>query len=68
MAALIIEGNDNSKLKLIATLAKELGLTVQERSTSDKTLNAETLAALEELDAGKGKKFESVQALFDSIK
>ena len=68
MAALIIEGNDNSKLKLLATLAKELGLTVQKRLTSDKIPNAETLAALEELKAGKGKKFESVQALFDSIK
>ncbi|HUH34018.1 MAG TPA: hypothetical protein VLZ28_08680 [Daejeonella sp.] len=67
MATLIIEGDDTSKLKLLATLAKELGLTVQERLISDSILNADTLAALEELNAGKGKKFASVQALFDSI-
>lgn len=68
MEGLIIEGNDMSKLKLLATLAKELGLIVKKKNTARKIPNEETLAAIEELNEGKGKKFESVQALFDSIK
>ena len=70
MAALIIEGKNGAKLELLANLAKELGFSVKEQSKlkAVKMPNAETIAATNELKAGKGKKFKSTKALFDSIK
>ena len=71
MAALIIESENTAKLKLLANLAKELGLKAKMESVvaSRKNVpNAETIAAMDELRTGKGKKFKDVKALFDSIK
>ena len=68
MAALTIEGKNTTKLELLANLAKELGLSAKLQYMVGKTPNAETIAAMDELKAGKGKKFKSAKAIFDSIK
>jgi len=55
-----------SKSRLVKELLKELGVSVKVKKT-DKTPNAQTLAAMNELKAGKGRKFKSVEELFNSI-
>lgn len=52
------------KASFILTLLKELGISVKEGEHSP---NKETLAAMKELKEGKGKKFDSVESLFNSI-
>ena len=71
MTALIIESENTEKLKLLASLAKELGLKAKMEllvANKKNVPNAETIASMDELRAGKGKKFKDAKALFDSIK
>jgi len=56
----------DSKTNLVMAYLKELGVTVKVKKNA-KTPNAETIAAMNELKAGKGKKFNSVDELFNSI-
>jgi len=51
---------------LVKAYLKELGVSVKVKKDS-KQPNAETIAAMNELKAGKGKKFNSVNELFNSI-
>jgi|GEM_PF-874406 len=55
-----------SKLTLVKAYLKELGVSIKVKKES-KQPNATTLAAMNELKAGKGKKFNSVDELFNSI-
>lgn len=56
----------NNKARLVKELLTELGVSI--RLKKESTLpNADTIAAMKELKAGKGKKFKSVEALFKSI-
>jgi len=55
----------DSKTALVKEFLQELGIAVKVKA--NKTPNAETIAAMEELKAGKGRKFNSVDELFDSI-
>lgn len=55
-----------SKIALVKAYLKELGVSVKVKKDS-KRPNAETIAAMNELKAGKGKKFNSVDELFNSI-
>lgn len=56
----------NNKARLVKELLTELGVSI--RLKKEGTLpNADTIAAMKELKAGKGKKFKSVEALFKSI-
>jgi antitoxin component of RelBE/YafQ-DinJ toxin-antitoxin module len=55
-----------SKIALVKAYLKELGVSVKVKKDS-KQPNAETIAAMNELKAGKGKKFSSVDELFNSI-
>lgn len=54
-----------SKTRLVKEFLKELGVTVKLKKNH--TPNAETIKAMNELKAGKGKKFKSVEDLFNSI-
>ena len=54
-----------SKTRLVKELLRELGVAVKVKKGN--TPNAETIAAIEELKAGKGKKFKNVDELFNSI-
>ena len=65
MQILEIEVPD-SKSRLVKEFLKELGVTIKIKKEQN-TPNAETISAMEELKAGKGTKFKSVEALFDSI-
>jgi hypothetical protein len=65
MQTLEIEVPDN-KSKLVKQFLKELGVTVKVKKETHSP-NAETIAAMEELKSGKGKKFKNVDALFNSI-
>ncbi|WP_257666699.1 hypothetical protein [Parapedobacter tibetensis] len=56
----------DDKTPLIKALLKELGITVKVKKEND-TPNKETLAAMKELKEGKGKKFDDVESLFNSI-
>ncbi|MBD1421774.1 hypothetical protein [Sphingobacterium chuzhouense] len=53
------------KAPLIKALLKELGITV--KTKKQKEPNKETIAAMKELKEGKGKQFENVEELFNSI-
>ncbi len=53
------------KTRLVKELLKELGVAVKVKK--ENTPNTATIAAMDELKAGKGKKFKSVEALFNSI-
>lgn len=53
------------KVSLIKPLLKELGVTVKVKK--EKEPNEETIAAMKELKEGKGKDFDSVEELFNSI-
>jgi len=55
-----------SKLTLVKAYLKELGVSIKVKK-EPKQPNATTLAAMNELKAGKGKKFNSVDELFNSI-
>ena len=65
METLEIKVPDN-KTALVKAYLKELGVIVKVKKVS-KEPNAETVAAMNELKAGKGKKFNNVDELFDSI-
>ena len=65
MKILEIEVPDN-KTRLVKEFLKELGVTIKVKKDKN-TPNAETIAAMQELKAGKGVKFKNVEALFDSI-
>jgi len=56
----------DSKTRLVKGFLKELGVTVKVKKES-KIPNANTIAAMDELKAGKGKKFKSVEDLFASV-
>lgn len=65
MQTLEIKVPENKK-RLVKELLKELGVTVKVKKENNIT-NAETIAAMDELKAGKGKKFRNVEELFKSI-
>lgn len=56
----------DDKTRLVKNLLKELGVTIKVKKEG-KTPNVETIAAMNELKTGKGKKFKSVDELFKSI-
>lgn len=56
----------DNKTRLVKDILKKLGVTIKVKK-ENKTPNAETIAAMDELKAGKGKKFKSVDELFKSI-
>ena len=56
----------DSKTRLVKEFLKELGVTVKVKQEKN-IPNSETLSAMKELQAGKGIKFKSVEALFNSI-
>jgi len=56
----------DNKTRLVKGILKELGVTIKVKKNT-KTPNAETIAAMDELKAGKGKKFKNVDDLFNSI-
>lgn len=64
MQTLEINVPDN-KTRLVKEFLKELGVTIKVKKQN--TPNADTIAAMDELKAGKGKKFKSVDELFNSI-
>ena len=65
MQTLEIQVPDN-KTRLVKEFLKELGVTVKVKK-GNHLPNADTIVAMEELKAGKGKKFKSVEELFNSI-
>ncbi|MFI5139213.1 MAG: hypothetical protein ACHQIM_15425, partial [Sphingobacteriales bacterium] len=62
MQTLEIKVPDN-KTQQVKEFLKELGVTVKEKNIP----NAGTIAAMDELKAGRGKKFKNVEELFSSI-
>ena len=64
MQTLEIEVPDN-KTRLVKEFLKDLGVTVKVKRS--KAPNADTIAAMDELKSGKGKKFKTVDDLFKSI-
>ena len=65
MQTLEIKVPDN-KTRLVKEFLKELGVAVKVKKDINAP-NAATVAAMDELKAGKGKKFASVEELFKSI-
>jgi hypothetical protein len=65
MQTLEIEVPDD-KTRLIKELLKELGVAVKVKKEKN-IPNADTIAAMNELRAGKGKKFKNVEELFNGI-
>jgi hypothetical protein len=65
MQILEIKVPDN-KTRLIKGLLKELGVAVKVKKESG-VPNQETMAAMDELKLGKGKRFKNVEDLFNSI-
>jgi hypothetical protein len=65
MQTLEIQVPEN-KTRLVKEFLKELGVTVKVKKEG-KVPNADTIAAMNELKAGKGKKFKNVEELFKSI-
>ncbi len=65
MQVLEIKVPDN-KTRLVKEFLRELGVTIKVKKEDDSP-NAKTIAAMEELKAGKGIKFKSVEDLFNSI-
>lgn len=65
MQTLEIKVPDN-KARLVKEVLKEFGVTVKVKKENT-VPNADTIAAMDELKAGKGKKFKSVEDLFNSI-
>lgn len=64
MQTLEIKVPDN-KTRLVKEVLKEFGVTFKVKKES--IPNADTIAAMDELKAGKGKKFKNVEELFNSI-
>ena len=56
----------DDKIRLVKEFLKELGVTVTVKKENN-IPNADTIAAMDELKAGKGKKFKNVEDLFNSI-
>jgi hypothetical protein len=56
----------DSKARLVKEVLKEFGVSVKVKKETT-TPNADTIAAMDELKAGRGKKFKSVEELFNSI-
>ena len=56
----------DSKTRVVKDFLKEMGIPVKIKKEL-KTPNAETIAAMEELKAGNGQKFKTVDDLFNSI-
>jgi DNA gyrase/topoisomerase IV subunit B len=56
----------DDKSQQVKDLLRGMGIAVKVKKES-KTPNADTIAAMEELKAGKGKKFNNVDDLFNSI-
>ncbi|HUZ58228.1 MAG TPA: hypothetical protein VMU83_05550 [Hanamia sp.] len=56
----------DSKTHVVKEFLEEMGVSVKVKK-ENKTPNLDTILAMEELKAGKGIKFESVDALFKSI-
>jgi len=65
MQTLEIRVPDN-KTQRVKDFLKELGVTVKVKKEKS-VPNADTIAAMDELKAGKGKKFKNVEELFSSI-
>jgi len=65
MQTLEIKVPDN-KTRLVNEFLKEMGVTVKVKKEGN-IPNADTIAAMDELKAGKGKKFKNVDELFNSI-
>ncbi|HWZ04622.1 MAG TPA: hypothetical protein VNX40_13485 [Mucilaginibacter sp.] len=65
MQTLEIKVPDN-KTQQVKDFLKELGVTVKVKKEKS-VPNADTIAAMDELKAGKGKKFKNVEELFSSI-
>ncbi len=65
MQTLEIQVPDN-KTRLVKEFLKELGVTVKVKKKAS-IPNADTIAAMNELKAGKGKKYKSVEELFNSL-
>ena len=65
MQTLEIKVPDN-KARLVKEVLKEFGVTVTVKK-AHATPNADTIAAMDELKAGKGRKFKNVEELFNSI-
>jgi hypothetical protein len=65
MQTLEIKVPDN-KSRIVKDFLNEMGITVKVKKENS-TPNAETIAAMNELKAGKGKKFKNVEDLFNSI-
>ncbi|MCH5599923.1 hypothetical protein [Niabella ginsengisoli] len=57
----------DDKANLIKALLKELGIGVTDKKKQNAIPNADTIAAMKELKSGKGKRFDSVEALFNNI-
>ena len=55
-----------SKTRVVKEFLKELGVTVKVKKEIH-TPNADTIAAMDELKAGKGTRFTNVEELFKSI-
>ena len=56
----------DSKTQAVKDYLANMGITVKVKAKSHEP-NADTIAAMNELKAGKGKKFDSVKDLFESI-
>ena len=56
----------DSKIRLVKEFLKELGVTIKVKQEKNSP-NSDTVSAMKELRAGKGIKFKSAEALFDSI-
>ncbi|HEY8781517.1 MAG TPA: hypothetical protein VIM16_07885 [Mucilaginibacter sp.] len=65
MQTLEIKVPDN-KARLVKEFLKEVGATVKVKKENN-IPNAETIAAMNELKAGKGKRFKDAGELFNSI-
>lgn len=63
MQTFIIKVPDN-KLQIVKAFLKESGIAF---TNTANTTNADTKTAMDELKAGKGKAFKSVEELFKSI-
>ncbi|MDB5088714.1 MAG: hypothetical protein JWR09_2708 [Mucilaginibacter sp.] len=63
MQIFIVKVPDN-KLQIVTAFLKESGIVF---TNTANTPNADTKAAMDELKAGKGKTFKSVEELFKSI-
>ena len=56
----------DSKTQAVKDFLKEMGVAVKVKKQSTAP-NADTIAAMDELKAGKGKKFKSVDELFSNL-